>query len=111
MQDIFQNNVVLKIHGGTDHEDYNLCATCQNCHKYRESRTGEDVVICNLNTSKPMRMRGEVSRCNSYVDARRPSLSQMRDIAWQVVTHRHNKTIGFISPEEYFRKRKEEQGW
>lgn len=100
MQDVYNTGVVLKIHAGTEREDFNLCATCRNCHTYIEARTGEKNVRCFANYQHPLRLTGPIARCNLYSDATRPTLDQMQQIAWQLMTNKSNKAIGFLSPEE-----------
>lgn len=104
MEDVYQNSVVFKVRNGTERGDENLCASCANCHHFREGATGRETVSCHANYQNPMRLRGPIARCNRYIDARRPTLNQMVEIAWQVETSKTGKTIGFISPDDLRRR-------
>jgi hypothetical protein len=54
-------------------------------------------------------MKWDVAECNRYDDRTKPSLQDMHMIAWQLVTKKTGKDIGFVSAEDF--KRMEEEKW
>lgn len=96
--DLYQNQLVLKMQNGTDREDKNLCGTCRHSHIYTEAARGERTVLCVYD--RPIRMHGPISQCNKHVDRMAPTLNDMNEIAWQLMTNKGGRHVGFLSPEE-----------
>lgn len=100
MENVYHNPVVLKIHNGTVRGDVNLCLSCRFSHCTTSAQTGRDFIACNVNYSHPIRMNEAVARCNQYQDKNKPTLSDMNEIAWTLMTDKGGRKIGFQSPEQ-----------
>lgn len=97
---IWTNPLVLKVNGGTPRSDENLCATCRNCHVSRGASTGRTTYRCYANYQHPVNLTEGMAQCSHYLDTRRPTLEQMQEIAWSLMTDKGGRKIGFLSPEE-----------
>ena len=97
---IYSNSLVLKIANGTPRSDENLCRTCRNCQISRGASSGRESYRCFANYNHPVMLREAMCRCSFYSDARRPTLDQMAQIAWSLMTDKGGRSIGFLSPEE-----------
>jgi hypothetical protein len=53
-----------------------------------------------MTNGHPMFLRSGMSECNRYDDQRRPAIWEMKEIAWQLMTDKGGKSIGFISAED-----------
>ena len=107
MEDIYSNPLVLKVLGGTSLSTENLCATCRNAQMTVGTYSGRRTVRCDANYSHPVELREPMANCNRYSDARRPTIDQMQQIAWELMTNKGGSRIGFRSPEE---RRRDEYG-
>lgn len=100
MENIFQNAVVLKVQDGTQRGDTNLCLSCRNAHHVQSSRSGAESLICLATPPPGLRIIEPVGRCTAYLDRSKPTLWDMQQIAWQLMTDKGGRKIGFLSPEE-----------
>ena len=100
MENVYQNPVVFKIHNGTVRSDTNLCASCRHCHRAVGSSSGRETLRCNLNYTYPITLREPVAHCNAYSNRNLPTLDQMMEIAWTLMTDKGGRKIGFQSPED-----------
>lgn len=98
MENIYSNNVVIKIHNGTMRSDVNLCLTCRN-GMVRTFASGEKQVVCMANYQHPLNMRQNVASCSAYFDKTSPTLDQMEQIAWTLMTDKGGRKLGFEPPE------------
>ena len=94
-------SVELKIHKGTARGDSDLCSSCTNCHLSRDIN-GNETRVCQAVYMKPIILHERVDHCNHYYNKTLPPLSQMQEIAWEIVSkgERGARHIGFISPED-----------
>jgi len=106
--DLYRNSVVVKMQGGTDREDTNLCGSCRHSHIFTEAARGEKTVFCCYDVR--VRMKGPISQCNKHSDRNQPSLHDMNEIAWQLQTNK-GRHVGFLSPEELRTKGKTSGGF
>jgi hypothetical protein len=100
MEDIFSNSLVLKVLGGTVSSMENMCATCRNASIRVGAYSGRKTVSCLADYYHPIELREPVAQCNRYIDSRRPTIEQMKEIAWELMTNKGGTKIGFRSPEE-----------
>jgi hypothetical protein len=105
LNDTSQTAVVFKVENGTVNSSENLCATCRCATRRTGALSGRITFICEANYQNPVPLREPMARCNRYLDASRPSLQEMREIAWELATTKAGRAIGFISPEESARRR------
>lgn len=98
MENIRKSSTVLKIHNGTVRSDVNMCNTCRHAHITVGSLTGKEQYRCTFDhtiyLSEPM------AKCNKYLDNRVPTLIDMQGIAWQLMTDKGGRSIGFLSPDK-----------
>jgi hypothetical protein len=100
MEDLFSNSLVLKVLGGTVTSTDNMCATCRNAMIRVGAYSGRKSVSCSADYYHPIELREPVAQCNRYVDSRRPTIEQMKEIAWELMTNKGGSKIGFRSPDE-----------
>lgn len=96
MSEVFSNPIVLKIHDGTPRSDVNLCPSCRNCHALTLA-TGQKTLRCNA--SRPFELRQAVVQCSLYSDRMHPTLYDMNEIAWTLMTDKGGRKLGFVAPE------------
>lgn len=99
MDDLWQNPVVMKVHGGTLPSTTNLCLTCSHAHHIQSGRSGHEVIRC-MASHPALTLREPVARCTQYYDKTKPSLQAMQEVAWIVMTDKGGRKLGFLSPEE-----------
>ena len=100
MADLHSNSVVLKVLNGTQRSDVNLCTTCA-CAHVLTVESGQRHIRCNQNYQNPLTLRQAVTQCSGYLDRTRPSLQQMQDIAWTLMTDKGGRKVGFARPERH----------
>lgn len=100
MENLYQNPVVFKIHNGTVRGDVNLCLGCRMSHRTVGSLSGRETITCNANYNHPRVMREPIANCSQYQDKNKPTLSDMAEIAWTLMTDKGGRKIGFQSPEQ-----------
>ena len=83
-----------------------LCDTCQSGVVRRGAADSDEHVYC-LVTGRDVATR--VVECNRYVDRHKPSLWDMRQIAWVLRTDSNRQRIGFIRAKEWERKYADEE--
>lgn len=100
MENIYHNPVVLKVENGTQRSDVNLCLSCRAALHVRAAQSSNEFLLCSASGNPPMRLREPVGQCSHYQDKSKPSLYDMREVAWLVMTDKGGRSIGFLSPEE-----------
>ena len=96
----------IKIYQGTRSVDApRLCDTCANGVVMRGPAESEEIVHCWL-MEKSIEMR--VTECNRYVDRSRPSLREMKEIAWVLQSDTKRQKIGFVTAKEWRRQNENE---
>jgi hypothetical protein len=96
---IYTDNVVIKIQNGTVRSDKNMCSNCRYSHHTIGATTGRETVFCVAVYNHTIRLTEPVAKCNLHSDKTTPTLEQMNDIAWTLMTNKQ-KVLGFLSPEE-----------
>lgn len=104
MENIHLNSVVLKVHNGTQNSGGSLCLTCRNALHIEASRSGAETLVCLATPPPGIRITEPVGRCTGYLDRSKPTLWDMQQIAWQLMTDKGGRKIGFCSPEEMQRR-------
>lgn len=99
MENVYQNPLVLKIHNGTVQSDKSICPSCRHSQHMISAQTGRERMICQRYYN-PIEMREPIARCSQYSDKNAPTLSDMQDIAWTLMTDKGGRKIGFQSPEQ-----------
>jgi hypothetical protein len=89
----------LKVLGGTRSASApRLCDSCQSGVVRRGAPDSDEEIYC---TITEQRLARSVVECNRYVDARQPSLWDMRKIAWVLDGDSRRQRIGFIRSDEW----------
>ena len=87
----------LRVHGGTpDHGEPTLCHTCRWATIVRGRSVSHEIIKCSEILG---RVPFAVTSCTEYNDRRRPSRTDLEDIAWVLRTDSKTRTIGFVKPD------------
>lgn len=97
MDNIYQNPVVFKIHNGTIRSDINLCLSCRHAHR-TIGISGRESILCNANYQ--YKVKEAIAHCSHYLNKNLPTLTDMQEIAWTLMTDKGGRKIGFQSPEQ-----------
>jgi len=97
-----------KVHGGTpNHSAPMLCGTCEHAQTIRGLRSSEFNVHCDWFQKW---IPWPVYQCSQYADKRLPSLRDMKDTAWILLSdERRGREVGFISAAEWKRRKEREE--
>jgi hypothetical protein len=86
----------INVRGGTvSNAGVGLCESCRNGTVIRGDTEKQKIVLCGMMERQPVGF--EVRECGSYDDRRRPSLSSMRQIAWDLDL-KGGRKAGFTAP-------------
>lgn len=100
--------MVLKIKDGT-RGSTGLCSTCSHSQIIKGSSDSQELTLCRvMNAYNGGTVPFKVVECNEFADKSKPSLRDMREVAWVLSTNKQKK-YGFQTPKEW-RKNKEEDG-
>lgn len=102
------SHIELKVHGGTPIHGTSLCNTCRRAHRIQGMADSQEIVLC-CGGSAEKRINFPVASCSLYDDQRVPSLYEMKEIAWQIVT-KPDRQIGFVSAKEFKQMKWKERG-
>ena len=86
-----------KVYGGTESECEHLCGTCRMGQRIVER--SREHVWCQM-FSPPRVIAGVVSQCSQYSDRRFTHVRDLEQIAWEIMTNKGGRMIGFRSPHE-----------
>ena len=87
----------IKIHRGTpQHDEDNLCTTCQHSQIIRGRALDEEVLLCGARHDVSVRITFKVTECSAYDDARLPSYWSMLQQAWILVPGSRKRPSGFV---------------
>jgi hypothetical protein len=100
MENIFLNPIAQRVQNGTLRSDVNLCLSCRQALHNQSGRSGKETLVCTAIYGAPMRMTEPVAHCTAYLDRAKPTLNDMHEVAWLVMTDKGGRQIGFLSPEE-----------
>lgn len=97
----------LKVLGGTRSLDApRLCDSCQSGVVLRGASDSDELIHC---TVMERDVKTRVVECSRYIDRSRPSLWDMRQIAWVLQTDSKRQKIGFLRAKEWERKHENEE--
>ena len=105
MENVASNPLVLRVQEGTQRGDVNLCSTCRLALHIKAAQSGAETLICLASPPPHLRITQPVGRCTGYLDRTQPTLWDMQQIAWQLMTDKGGRKIGFLSPEEFENRR------
>lgn len=74
-----------------------LCSRCSRSMRVEGDRLGDAIVYC---TKLEKRITFPVTKCTAYTDRIVVTLWQLEQIAWNILTDRSGKKIGFRPPAE-----------
>jgi hypothetical protein len=87
----------LKIRDGSaTGSDSNLCSTCRFSTITRGHAPSEEIVQCEANPMRAVRIRFKVAFCTAYFDARLPTYVQMLEEAWILQPGSKKRRPGFV---------------
>lgn len=96
-----KNNIVFKIQNATVRTDQpNLCSSCREALHTVGASSGRERIVCLASYNSPYVMTEPIAKCNTYRDKTKPSLDDMKDIAWSLQTDKGGKILGFKSPDQ-----------
>lgn len=100
----------IRVIGGTvENHSQSLCQTCRNGMITKGPAESSERVRCECLAADPVMPQPIVS-CTSYDDKSRPSLHDMRSIAWILRTDQSGKAIGFVTNKDWKLRFKKEAG-
>lgn len=99
MENIHQNPLVLKVLNGTMRSDTNLCLTCERLHHTIGAQTGHEALRCYANYDHPIRLQEPIASCTHYSNKNASSLTDMKEIAWTLMTDKGGRRVGFEPPD------------
>ena len=98
------SSVVFKIQDGTGKSTgRNLCLSCRAAHVVRGYAHEEKIVCGNLPTGENV-MRFSVQTCTRFIDGKSPTLYEMEEIAWRLITKQGGRSVGFVDASTYREK-------
>lgn len=104
MSEMFHNQIVLKMRQATTNSRTHLCASCSSAVVRRGVNSSEDLQVCTYiggyTHGKHAVITGQVAECSSYYPKNLPSIHQLQEIAWEIVTKGDRGKVGFITPED-----------
>jgi hypothetical protein len=56
--------------------------------------------VCNAIYNRPTELREPIAHCTAHQDKNQPTLNDMNEIAWSLMTDKGGRKIGFQSPEQ-----------
>jgi len=100
-------STLLKIMSGTrSPESPRLCDTCDSGMVHRGAAESDEHVYC---TIIERQVHTRVVECNRYQNRSRPSLWDLRQIAWVLRTDARRQPMGFVRAAEWERQHKDEE--
>jgi hypothetical protein len=88
----------IKVVGGTPyHSGSSLCLTCRRATVVKGPSLSSEIIRCH---ALERTMEFPVRECDSYDDRAQPSLWDMKEIAWALVTDKRNR-IGFVPRKDW----------
>ncbi|PYQ41683.1 MAG: hypothetical protein DMF77_15115 [Acidobacteria bacterium] len=88
----------IKVFGGTpQHSAPSLCLTCRRATVVKGHSLSSEIIRCH---ALDRTMDFPVRECDSYDDRSQPSLWDLKEIAWALVTDKRNR-IGFVPRKDW----------
>ena len=89
--------MVIKVREGTvAHRERSLCESCRRSTVIRGVRSQDLIVECDQLSYWNQRVPFPVASCSQYLDADRPTIKEMEEIAWILRSDSHRKQVGFV---------------
>lgn len=98
------NNRPVKF-GTPLHNQPSLCRSCRNATHLRGLAESQDYIVCKELPYGRDLIRMTVIECSMYDDRGKPTLRHMEQIAWELATDKSGQKIGFLSPQDFKRRR------
>lgn len=94
-------SVRVSVIQGTPSSTEDLCKSCVNVQRV-VSVEGHEFRQCMLSFSRPLILTRKVSTCSDYRNKHLPSIQELKEIAWDIVSkgERGSRKVGFVSPQE-----------
>ena len=92
--------VTIKIKGGTPAGTQTVCTTCRWAHIVKGFSASQERIRCRWLSYDPV-VPFLVSECSSYDDKRIPSVRDMEQIAWILLTKKTGRHIGFVTAKQF----------
>lgn len=100
-----KTDIVVKIENGTTVGSKNLCKTCRNSTVVRGHNNKELIRCGALEQMVPF----TVAECSSHSDKNTPTLYDMEEVAWRLITTKKNGNVGFVDAREFERRQRTER--
>jgi hypothetical protein len=89
-------------------DEESLCTRCRSAHIYQGQAPSQHRISCEAQWHAPKMITWHITKCNQFHDATLPSLMAYEKIAWHITADGHKNKVGFLTPDEYKKKQKEE---
>ena len=102
--------MIHKIKGGTPPSE-RLCDSCSRSHIFTGAK-GDEHFYCLVSMSVPLPVITRVVQCNSYrnvVEEAKPSLYDMKDMAWIPSESTRTKSAGFVPARKWKKEHPDER--
>jgi len=100
--------ISIKVQDGTVSAGPLLCGSCTR-GLVRKSEEGKQTVMCAWAYNSPVYIKEKIVQCTGYRNRAAPSLESFEEIAWQIITNKREGSLGFIDPQEWRRRIKDEK--
>lgn len=104
MENLYANPIAQRVQDGTVFGGADLCASCRFALRRRGSLSGFEETRCGAGNGPATLVKVKLAQCTAYLEKGRMSLGEMADAAWVIEVR--GKQIGFLSPEELERRRR-----
>lgn len=105
--EIAGSKIEIKVREGTISSGPLLCQSCYHGLVMRDDGNRQ-IVRCGWGSHESF-IKMKVVQCNRYRNRAEPSLSDMEEIAWRIVTDKRGGKIGFVDPSEFRRIKDREE--
>jgi len=90
------------VEGGTPTHGKHLCKSCDRAHIMRGEAASEQIIYCEAMYYRPIRVPfSVVTECSSYEETGRPSLYDMKKMAYLIKTDPRGKPVGFMTNNDF----------
>lgn len=100
--------LVLKVREGTRSDGKRLCDSCSASTIVKGAAESQEFVYCRQLPDDGL-VPVRVVECSKYEDKAAPSLYNMEQIAWVLVTNKSGMSIGFVSPDKWSKEKRGEK--
>ena len=86
----------IKVRNGTPNSDGSLCFSCRNAIRIKTTHGGEYLRCGVLGEF----LKKRIANCSEYEDKGKPSVYELKQIAWMLETDKVRGPVGFAPPKK-----------